>query len=176
MAKKKPAYLHNTVATFAVNLDEVLETYKDHRRLCTFYYKGRKCVSCGIEGDRIVLWYDWHWKPLEFAPPSRGLHTDLLAGNMLMTVDHIKPKSLGGPDCLENYQPMCANCNNAKADKWDGSNEHLVTRIRTGDCCCIKGDFPKEMGPEFPCDNCPVHPTSIMRGGRLCRRHKALAS
>lgn len=30
---------------------------------------------------------------------------------VLMTKDHIVPKSLGGRNCLENYQTMCCVCN-----------------------------------------------------------------
>jgi len=32
-------------------------------------------------------------------------------------VDHIIPKSRGGPDAFENYAPACADCNRRKAKK-----------------------------------------------------------
>ena len=31
-----------------------------------------------------------------------------------MTKDHIIPKSKGGPDCIENFQTMCEECNKKK--------------------------------------------------------------
>ena len=36
---------------------------------------------------------------------------------VLMTVDHILPKSKGGPHHIDNFQPMCMPCNMKKADK-----------------------------------------------------------
>lgn len=35
----------------------------------------------------------------------------------LFVIDHIVPKSLGGPDHLSNYVPACCKCNGAKSDK-----------------------------------------------------------
>jgi len=31
-------------------------------------------------------------------------------------IDHILPKSRGGPDDLDNYQVLCRNCNRAKSN------------------------------------------------------------
>lgn len=44
-----------------------------------------------------------------------------------MTKDHIVPKAIGGPDKMENYQPMCYNCNSAKGSKvnLDSIPDHL---------------------------------------------------
>lgn len=36
---------------------------------------------------------------------------------VLFTLDHIFPKSLGGTDTYDNLQPMCYTCNSHKADK-----------------------------------------------------------
>ena len=33
-----------------------------------------------------------------------------------MTKDHIIPRSKGGPDCIENFQTMCEECNKKKRD------------------------------------------------------------
>lgn len=41
--------------------------------------------------------------------------------NEELTVDHIRPLSKGGhPRALFNLQLMCFDCNQAKADSWDG--------------------------------------------------------
>jgi hypothetical protein len=34
------------------------------------------------------------------------------------TVDHIVPRSLGGPDAQWNLVPCCQACNSAKANRW----------------------------------------------------------
>ena len=49
-------------------------------------------------------------------------HLNLYAVNdkgeeVLMTKDHILPKSLGGPDHLNNMQSMCKRCNENKSNK-----------------------------------------------------------
>lgn len=36
---------------------------------------------------------------------------------VLMTKDHIVPRSKGGTDDLTNLQTLCTNCNNRKGDK-----------------------------------------------------------
>lgn len=41
-------------------------------------------------------------------------------GLVLMTKDHIIPRSKGGPTTLENLQTMCAICNSKKGDTFSG--------------------------------------------------------
>ena len=36
--------------------------------------------------------------------------------SLTMEIDHIIPRSLGGPDSLENLQALCSFCNNTKAN------------------------------------------------------------
>ena len=43
-------------------------------------------------------------------------------------VDHVVPKSKGGPDTDKNLQLLCGNCNRIKGDK---SQEHLISRVRS---------------------------------------------
>jgi len=83
-------------------------------RYRTFVTKGTKCVGCGCEG---TVW------AIERHVGSNGKnydkwHVNLYAktdkGEVLMTKDHIIPRSKGGLDQLENLQPMCSVCNHAK--------------------------------------------------------------
>lgn len=68
-----------------------------------------KCVSCGLEGTQMIL---------DMNPGDSSPHFNMYAEEngrlVLMTKDHILAKSKGGTDSLENYQTMCATCNNLK--------------------------------------------------------------
>lgn len=82
------------------------------QRYQTFFTKGLKCVCCGIEG-KFFAKEKWENQP--------SYHLNLYAldadGNeVLMTKDHIIPKSKGGKDHISNYQTMCEVCNMAKGD------------------------------------------------------------
>ena len=47
-----------------------------------------------------------------------NLYAAIPDGKMrMMTKDHIIPRSKGGQNCMENYQPMCTRCNGQKGDK-----------------------------------------------------------
>ena len=83
------------------------------QRYQTFFTKGCKCVKCGIEGKYFAK--EKHLK-------DRSFHLNLYAidendEEVLMTKDHIIPKSKGGSDDISNYQTMCVRCNKAKGNK-----------------------------------------------------------
>ena len=83
--------------------------YKDSWRYRTFYQKGLKCACCNRVGSYFKLHTDS--KNIERA------HFNLFAEDgTMMTKDHIIPKSKGGPDCIENFQTMCEECNKEKKD------------------------------------------------------------
>mgnify|MGYP003635682458 CR=1 FL=1 len=82
-------------------------------RYSLFLHKGCTCVTCGLEGT-------YFYKERQEA--SVGYHFNLYGldkdGNEeLMTKDHIHPKSKGGRDHLDNFQPMCQKCNIEKGAK-----------------------------------------------------------
>jgi 5-methylcytosine-specific restriction endonuclease McrA len=84
-------------------------------RYQTFFTKGVKCVCCGIEGKHFAK---------EKYKKCNTYHLNLYAlddnGNeVLMTKDHIIPKSKGGIDDISNYQTMCEPCNMAKGNKME---------------------------------------------------------
>lgn len=80
------------------------------------------CVSCGIKGQLLALERCLGDKGGDEGPEEgQGFHLNLygldeMGREILMTKDHIYPKSKGGPDTLENLQTMCTYCNSKKGD------------------------------------------------------------
>lgn len=82
-------------------------------RLMTFYQSGTKCKMCGLEGK---------FYSLDNRDGSDKKHLNLVGVNddgeeVLLTSDHIIPKSKGGSDDISNRQTLCSCCNELKADK-----------------------------------------------------------
>jgi 5-methylcytosine-specific restriction endonuclease McrA len=78
-------------------------------RLQTFK-KNLICVDCGITG--LHFW-------VECSPGHFDYHLNLYEINkvgdeILMTKDHIIPKSKNGKETLDNMQTMCTHCNYKK--------------------------------------------------------------
>jgi len=87
-----------------------LKKFKSHRRLKVFYNKGLKCVSCSKVGKYFIKSRDRY----------NNIHFDIYTNNFeLMTIDHIKPKKLGGTYALVNLDPMCTTCNTKKGSFYD---------------------------------------------------------
>lgn len=82
------------------------------QRFQTFFTKGLKCACCGIEGK-----YFGKEKDFNAARYHLNLYALDESGNeVLMTKDHIVPRSKGGASELYNYQTMCVKCNIAKGN------------------------------------------------------------
>ena len=80
------------------------------QRFQTFFTKGLKCACCGIEGK-----YFGKEKTFNDARYHLNLYAlDEFGNEVLMTKDHIVPRSKGGASELYNYQTMCVKCNIAK--------------------------------------------------------------
>jgi hypothetical protein len=82
-------------------------------RLKTFKIKGCNCIKCGIKGAYFHK---------ERGHKDELYHLNLYGINekgeeVLMTKDHIIPKSKGGKDYIDNYQTMCCCCNTEKGFK-----------------------------------------------------------
>lgn len=117
------------------SVDEVRETVKDvlfeklkkdakveldgdiikgnSQRYQLFFTKGTKCACCGIEGKYFAK---------EKRLKDKSYHLNLYGVDdngqeVLITKDHIIPKSKGGKDELDNYQTMCVRCNKRKGNK-----------------------------------------------------------
>jgi len=90
------------------------------RRPKIYFRKGLKCAAkcgCDLTGQYFVL--DLY--------KNGGTHFDLYAKDskgeeVMMTIDHIHPKSEGGKDIMENYQPMCSPHNSEKSSHIEDPN------------------------------------------------------
>jgi hypothetical protein len=76
---------------------------------------GVKCAHCELEGLFFAV-------EKSFAQNTDKYHLNLYGINkygeeVMITVDHIRPKSKGGEDNLDNKQPLCIFCNGKKGDK-----------------------------------------------------------
>lgn len=88
------------------------QVHKRSQRIELFFEKGITCVECGIKGS--VFWLESNVKK---ESPHLNLYAVKNDKFVLMTKDHIFPKSKGGENILENYQTMCQICNMKKSNK-----------------------------------------------------------
>lgn len=92
-------------------------------RYLNFIKHGFKCAKCGIEGKYVNLECN----------SQKGNHLNVYAEKngeaVLLTKDHIYPKSKGGLDSIKNYQVLCEQCNITKSDN---SPIKLVQALREG--------------------------------------------
>ncbi len=97
------------------------------QRYRVFKDKGTACVVCGIKGEYFVKERHDNHKAITW---HFNLYAVTKEGNeILMTKDHIVPRALGGKNALDNYQPMCSVCNQAKGAK-DEDLEVTKARVR----------------------------------------------
>lgn len=68
--------------------------------------KSQVCACCDLKGTTVLI-----------QDNTNGPHFNLYADSgVLMTADHIKPRSLDGASHHTNYQTLCANCNQLKSN------------------------------------------------------------
>jgi 5-methylcytosine-specific restriction endonuclease McrA len=98
-------------------------------RMRTFLLKGTNCVSCGIQGKFFAL---------ERYAKDEVYHFNLYGednvernngSEMLMTKDHIIPKSISKDNRLSNMQTMCARCNGRKGDTYEESVNKETVKV-----------------------------------------------
>jgi len=76
------------------------------------FRKGLVCVCCGIKGTYMALQRFPHEKEHQAHFNLYGLNQ--YGHPVLLTKDHIEPKSAGGKDHIDNMQTMCTVCNGFK--------------------------------------------------------------
>lgn len=67
----------------------------------------QSCAACGIVGAVLLL----DRNPQDKSPHFNLYHQKTDGSLILMTKDHILPKSLGGKDHINNMRTMCMPCN-----------------------------------------------------------------
>lgn len=107
-------YIRVSIHSLANVLEEIANDENASMRLRT-YTKGTDCVVCGLKGAFFA-------SERQSLQATSKYHYNLYGYNekgeeVMMTSDHIIPKSKGGVNGLKNRQPMCYPCNQAKADK-----------------------------------------------------------
>jgi len=90
------------------------------KRLMTFSRHGVRCAQCGMEGLYFVK--ERHKKG------SKRFHLNLYGRNehgseVLMTSDHIIPRSKNGSEGVQNRQTMCVVCNCKKGNDYSDADK-----------------------------------------------------
>lgn len=84
------------------------------KRYQVFFTKGMKCVACGVEGKFFAM---------EKNQNDVSYHLNLYGikdgKEILMTKDHIIPRSKGGSNDISNLQCMCVYCNKKKGNHYE---------------------------------------------------------
>lgn len=89
---------------------ELIKISVKHAKL--FMSTGLVCKKCGTRGFIFAL---------EHSKINKDYHLGLygydeVGDEVLLTIDHIFPKSKGGKNILKNYQTLCKDCNVEKGD------------------------------------------------------------
>ena len=90
----------------------------NHIKYQIYRDKGLKCVNCGIEGNYFAAEATKNRKkPKIFC--FHLYHKTEEGKEIMMTIDHILPKSKGGTMAISNLQPMCIVCNMMKGSRYE---------------------------------------------------------
>lgn len=81
-------------------------------RLWTFNQHGTTCSNCGASGDFFAVEKNHEGEER----PHINLYARTEDGEVLLTKDHVNPRSKGGKNHINNYQTLCKPCNEAKDD------------------------------------------------------------
>lgn len=97
--------------------------HMDSQRYFVFA-KSLRCVECGLRGQAMILNTNANGQHPDQAHFNLyGLDGDRL---VMLTKDHLRPKSKGGSDRLDNYVTMCDHCNGKKGNRFHGLVKDLM--------------------------------------------------
>jgi len=84
------------------------------KRFRTFHEIGTTCLKCSLRSTHLLIWHEKNIPAaIHYDYAGRRTWSDDL---IIMTLDHIVPKSKGGSDKAHNLQPLCYTCNKNKKD------------------------------------------------------------
>lgn len=92
-----------------------------------YVHRDLECKCCGIKASFAAV---------ESSPSSRNWKSlnfygyDYEGKEVLLTWDHIKPRSLGGSNALKNAQTLCAQCNSIKGNELHYREIRAVRQMR----------------------------------------------
>jgi len=98
------------------------------KRYRCFQHHGIQCVCCGKEGHFFAV--EKHRYQHSIPYHLNLYHLNEFGQELLMTIDHIHPRSLGGGNTVDNLQTMCHPCNNLKGAMLPNEWEQLVLTKR----------------------------------------------
>lgn len=84
----------------------------------------RNCQCCGVEGITFILQHNLNQVNYHF-----NLYAKENDEYVLMTKDHIQPKSKGGKNSLSNYNTTCCICNHLKDNSEINYSQLLKLRL-----------------------------------------------
>ena len=87
---------------------------------------GMKCAKCGLEASFAAIEKNTSSKDKYHINVYGTRKED--GKHIMLTKDHIYPKSIGGLDIMENYQTLCETCNTKKNNIADISVEEAIQR------------------------------------------------
>ena len=94
--------------------DNIFHVNMNSLRYHTFK-KSLSCVCCDLTGTHFLLQFSG--SKLAWENKSNiSAHFNLFAGDIMLSKDHILPKSKGGKDYIDNLQTMCVKCNCLKGN------------------------------------------------------------
>ena len=92
-----------------INFDgHVVNMNRDNLKV---FFRSHTCVKCGIEGQYFAM------ESTGNDNPHFNLYALKDGKEVLMTKDHIIPRSRNGKDIMSNFQTMCITCNQEKGNK-----------------------------------------------------------
>ncbi len=123
------AIRHNSLNLWCPDIDKKINVHLSSARI-RLIGRTQECAACKIKGDHF--WAEANSKDVKGSPC--GWHLNLYAidhhgSPVMLTLDHIKPRSKGGTKSPNNIQLLCARCNNIKGVEMMSLLE--IVKIRT---------------------------------------------
>lgn len=121
-----PTFINNIVPR-KFTIGEHLINCRSTRMKLLFVHRNLTCACCGIQASFAAV---------ETCPASKGYKSlnfygyDHEGKEVLLTWDHIKPRSLGGKNTLGNAQTLCTVCNGIKGNELHFREIRAIRQMR----------------------------------------------